>query len=445
MQPLNLEQLRLSDWSGFTDFGGTAEVYAPRNEGDVVRVVRHCQENRKKLRVVGRQTSWSALWHCKDVMMTNRHLNAIKEIDVARRTVTCETGITLTDLHKALWEKGLTLNTAPAIGWETVGGSVSTASHGSGPASMSSSVVKCRLVTANGEVLEIGEGDERLDAVRISQGMLGVLASLTLKVSEAFHVRMKRTEIHTTDWKRFLTEGDMSYLQWFPHTEFSGLVVVQSLPGGKNPPKQPPPVGCEGPLDAAGNALDVTKYRRAVGELANLVPCTFPARNRYLLDVLFPEFEKSGPAHELLMSYQSLPIAGAEWAVPVRRFDGAFADLQAEIAKGDFYLPIVWLKKVKGETAWLAAADEDCVQCGMYHDVFEGTPSHVKEMVTRVEPIMLRHGGRPHLGKLIYMKPAELRRAYPNWNRFDALRRQMDPNGMFFTADLEARFGGSAD
>ena len=54
---------------------------------------------------------------------------------------------------------------------------------------------------------------------------------------------------------------------------------------------------------------------------------------------------------------------------------------------------------------------------------------------------MLRHGGRPHLGKLIFMTPSELKRLYPRWNQFDALRRQMDPDGMFWTELIEARFG----
>ena len=59
----------------------------------------------------------------------------------------------------------------------------------------------------------------------------------------------------------------------------------------------------------------------------------------------------------------------------------------------------------------------------------------------RVERLMLKHGGRPHLGKLIYLDPADLRRMYPNWEKFDALRRRMDPHGMFWSGALAASFG----
>ena len=97
------ETLRLSDWSGLTDFGGTAEVFAPTNEEEIVTLVRQCRDTRRKLRVVGLQTSWNAWWYTTDVMMSTKNLSAIAEIDVAGRTVTCQGGTTLSELHKALW------------------------------------------------------------------------------------------------------------------------------------------------------------------------------------------------------------------------------------------------------------------------------------------------------------------------------------------------------
>jgi FAD/FMN-containing dehydrogenase len=64
--------------------------------------------------------------------------------------------------------------------------------------------------------------------------------------------------------------------------------------------------------------------------------------------------------------------------------------------------------------------------------------------VTSVERVMLRYGGRPHLSKLIYLNPSELKRVYRNWTKFDALRRQLDPEGVFWSRAIDARFGGSA-
>jgi FAD/FMN-containing dehydrogenase/ketosteroid isomerase-like protein len=442
----SMETIRLADWSKYTDFGGTADVYAPKNEQEVLDLVRYCRDNRKKLRVVGLQTSWNTLWYCEDVMMTTKYLNRILNIDSANRTITCEPGATLGQIHKALWDKGLTLATAPAVDWVTVGGSISTGSHGSGPASSSSSMVACCLVTVDGNVTTIDERDERLDAVRISVGALGVLTSITLKVEDRFFVAMRRKRIPTREWERFLTEGEMSYLLWFPHTEYSVFSRVDRITDPAEAAKQAAACSSKGfdpndPDDRKRMGIDMAEYAKSIDGLANVLPSTFPARNRYLLDVFFQDIEKVGPAHEILMSFESDPIAGGEWAVPVDRFEAAFAELQRETADGGLYLPVVWLKKVKGETAWLRAADGDSIQCGIYHSLVAGTPSHVREMVTRVEQIMVRHGGRPHLGKLIYLSPNDLKKVYPNWNRFNSLRKQMDPHGMFWSRLLAETFG----
>jgi FAD/FMN-containing dehydrogenase len=250
-----------------------------------------------------------------------------------------------------------------------------------------------------------------------------------------------------------MMEGEMSYALCFPGTGSAAMVRVDILSdpeearqamatvSGKN---HPGPAATPDGADSASRPVAArAEARRAVGGLANVDPSTFPARNRYLLDVYYPDTEDVGPAHEILMSYRTDPIAGGEWAVPVSRFDAVLSELLAASDRGELFLPVVWLKKVHGESAWLSAADQDCVQCGIYHDVIPSTPSLVEETVTRVERIMIRHGGRPHLGKLIYMSPAELKQLYPRWGQFDALRREMDPDGMFWTEAIEARFGPS--
>ncbi len=443
---IGMETIRLSDWSGLSEFGGTAEVYAPKNEEEIVSLVRYCRDTHKKLRVLGLQTSWNALWYTTGVMMTTKNLRAITDVSRANKTVTCEAGATLEELHKVLWEHGLTLDTAPAVDWVTIGGAICTGSHGSGPPSISSSMIGCRLVTANGDVLEIAEGDERLDAVRISMGALGVLSSVTLRVVDAFYVALKRTRMPEADWPRYLTEGEMSYVQWFPQTGLSSLVRVDVLSGKEEADQRAARITLKGfdasnPEDVKRHPGDVVKAVNAVVELANNAPSLFAARNRFLMDVLFQDMETVGPAHKVLMSFQSSPIAGGEWSVPANRFHAAFAGLQELVSAGGFYLPVVWLKKVKGETAWLSAADEECAQCGIYHSRIPGSPDHAREMVQRVEGLMATHGGRPHLGKLISLDPEDFRRVYPNWGKFNALRRRMDPDGMFWSQTMETSFG----
>jgi L-gulono-1,4-lactone dehydrogenase len=48
-----------------------------------------------------------------------------------------------------------------------------------------------------------------------------------------------------------------------------------------------------------------------------------------------------------------------------------------------------------------------------------------------VEAIMEDYGGRPHWGKRHYQSSATLAARYPEWQRFQEVRRRLDPEGRF--------------
>jgi L-gulonolactone oxidase len=58
-----------------------------------------------------------------------------------------------------------------------------------------------------------------------------------------------------------------------------------------------------------------------------------------------------------------------------------------------------------------------------------------------VEAIMDGVGGRPHWGKLHSQTAATLAPRYPEWDRFQALRRRLDPEGRFANAYLDRVLG----
>ncbi len=52
-----------------------------------------------------------------------------------------------------------------------------------------------------------------------------------------------------------------------------------------------------------------------------------------------------------------------------------------------------------------------------------------REFFSDVEPILLEHGGRPHWGKFHSVGADVLAGRYPDWDRFQAVRRRLDPKG----------------
>jgi hypothetical protein len=62
-----------------------------------------------------------------------------------------------------------------------------------------------------------------------------------------------------------------------------------------------------------------------------------------------------------------------------------------------------------------------------------------------VEPIFNEYDGRPHWGKKHTLRAPELRERYPEWDRFQELRRELDPEGVFMTDYLEDLLGATTD
>ena len=58
-----------------------------------------------------------------------------------------------------------------------------------------------------------------------------------------------------------------------------------------------------------------------------------------------------------------------------------------------------------------------------------------------IEPIFWKYGGRPHWGKIHSLGAEQLTRLYPRFDEFNALRRELDPQGRLLNAHLSKVFG----
>ena len=68
-------------------------------------------------------------------------------------------------------------------------------------------------------------------------------------------------------------------------------------------------------------------------------------------------------------------------------------------------------------------------------------PCH--EFFAEVEAIFRSYHGRPHWGKIHTHSSDELRKLYTKWDRFQKVRREFDPEGVFLNPYLRKLFGCS--
>ena len=60
-----------------------------------------------------------------------------------------------------------------------------------------------------------------------------------------------------------------------------------------------------------------------------------------------------------------------------------------------------------------------------------------------VEAIMDEYARRPHWGKRHYQTAESLRERYPQWDRFQAVRERLDPQGVFANDYTRRVLGGA--
>jgi len=69
-----------------------------------------------------------------------------------------------------------------------------------------------------------------------------------------------------------------------------------------------------------------------------------------------------------------------------------------------------------------------------------GLESAYKDYFCAVDEIMRRFDGRPHWGKIFNLDRQDFAAQYPKWEEFAALRKSLDPKGMFLNPFLKSLF-----
>jgi FAD-linked oxidoreductase len=404
-------------------------IERPRSEQDLVRVVRGA----RSLRVAGSGHSFP------DIACTDRVLVDLSGMDrvlaLDRADVTVEAGITLRALGRELAARGLALESQGDIDAQTIAGAVSTGTHGTGGRfrGLAAGVVGMRLVAGTGEIVEL-RGDEELRAARVGLGALGAIAAVTLRCVPAF-------TIHRVDEPRPLDDvlprlealvdgADHFEAFAFPYTRTALTLTSQR---GHDPPR---------PRSRVERALrEVALENGLLGAAARLGrarPALIPAVNRLLVRLL-ARSERLDASHRVYPNERRVRFTEMEYAIPRAAAAGALERVLALIERRR--LPVAFpieLRVVAPDDAFLSTAHG---RPTAYIAVHQYRGMEFEGYFRAVEEIMDGLDGRPHWGKRHYQAAHTLAPRYPEWERFAAVRRRLDPDGRFENAYVRRVLG----
>jgi L-gulonolactone oxidase len=321
---------------------------------------------------------------------------------------------------------------------QSIAGAISTATHGTGVhlRNISAQVVELTLVLADGSTLECSEDrdPETFRAARVGIGALGVIAEVTLQCVPAFTLRgvdaPAPLEETLERFEELALGNDHFEFFVFPHSR-------TALTRTNNRTEEPPrPRG-----RVSEYANDVLLTNHAFGLICRAgrrFPGRIPQLNR-LVTRLAGSSERINRSDRIFASPRLVRFTEMEYALPREHTADAVRSVMDLVEQRGFVVPFpIEVRTVADDDAFLSTAtgrDSGYVAVHMYEGM-EWEP-----YFRAVEEIMDELGGRPHWGKRHFQTAATLRGRYPGWDRFQAVRARLDPEGRFANAYVERVLG----
>lgn len=416
----------------------------PASEGEIVDIVTAAAERGETVRVAGSGHSFSPVVPSDEILISLEQYTGLVDVDPDERQVTVTAGTSLATLNRKLARHELALANLGDIDKQTVAGALATGTHGTGLefGVLANQIAQLRLVTADGEILEVGPDDpELLRAAQVSLGALGVITEVTIDVVPAYDLCLRRRTLPLEEVLDNLDEFHDHHRQWeffwFPHTDRAIVKTFDEVPRD------------------ADRTVERTSSPRLNGHVEDTVPrlenglwegacrlgTAFPGTAKHasrLAAGLLPDKTSVGPSHEMFANPRNVRFHETEYGVPAGELPTVVSRLREYIATEDIPVQFpIECRFVRGDEPLLSPAhgrDSGFIAVHAYYK------KSLPEYFERCEQLFSDVDGRPHWGKHHTKTANDLAERYPEWDRFHEFRRDLDPDGIFLNDHLEVIF-----
>ncbi|MDQ3759317.1 MAG: FAD-binding protein [Actinomycetota bacterium] len=351
-----------------------------------------------------------------------------------------EAGAVLYDLNRMLDADGVAFSNLGDIDRQTVAGSISTGTHGTGERfqNVSAQVAALELVAPDGSLVTIDESEpDLLSAARVAIGSLGVVYSVTVHTVPAYTINRVDSPKPFDEVLESLDELNAG-TDHFEFYVFPGSEVAlcresrrtQEAPAPKNPA-----------VVYAQEVMLENWVGKAFAAAVRARPEIAPTLARLATKGL-GRSTKVDASYKVFASERHIKFTEMEYAVPRERGRELIEGVLEIAALPELH--VAWpieVRFVKGDDSLLSPSHE---QDTCYVAVHQDRRLAWEPYFRRVEALARSLDGRPHWGKRHFRTAADLAPAYPRWEGFQAARKRMDPDGVFANAYTDRVLGANA-
>jgi len=385
-----------------------------------------------QIRPVGSGHSFMPLVPTDDTIVSLSRLSGLLDHDAQSNQATLWAGTRLGDIGEPLANAGQALFNMPDIDEQTLAGALGTATHGTGATlgCMSDQVTGLQLVTATGDIIDCDKNkhSDIFNAARVNLGALGVVTQV--KMQNAPKYRLKRE----TTWfpieeilENAETLADNNRNFEFYYIPFSGMGFIDV----QNITDEAPSVTDK--IDQNDGAEDLKMLR----DLLSWSPKVRELTVGSYLKTLSKEVTVAN-SWQNYASERNVRFNEMEYHLPRENMVKAFKEIRALVEKDfpEVFFPFE-VRYIKSDDIWMSPFYQRETCSIAVHRYFA---EDYKPMFKAVEPILQKYNGRPHWGKLNTMSAAQLKPHYKNFDQFNEIRKQLDPQGKFLNPYLKSLF-----
>jgi len=444
-----------TNWAGNIAFAAP-DFYRPAAVGELRAVVARARQ----VRVLATGHSFNDMADSPGVQVSLAGLPPEVEVDSAAWLVRVAAGLSYAQLASRLDRQGFALRNLASLPHISVAGACATGTHGSGTANqnLAAAVTALEIVTAGGDLVEIGRGDDSFPGAVVHLGALGVITRLVLEVVPSFEVSQRVYENlplevlddHFTD---IMTSGySVSMFTDWRAPRLTQLWIKQRLSDAPAPSASPAsftPSASSTPSVSSTSFVSSTPIASPITEAPWFTAQPAPAARNPVPglppDACTQQLGVPGPWFERLPHFRPefTPSAGdelqSEYLLPA---DHAVPALQALAPVSDRMAPVLRIceiRRIAADDLWLSPCyRQDSVA---FHFTWIRDTAAVLPVVTLIERQLAPFGARPHWGKIFSTSAEDLHARYDRLPDFLDLTNRYDPAGKFRNA-YTARYLG---
>lgn len=427
----------MKNWAGNIKWN-PSEVAYPTTETEIQQVILRAANDRKKVRIIGTGHSFTALCQTNDILVSLDKYQGIISVDKDKYQATVKAGTKLNVLGALLFKEGMAMENLGDIDVQSIAGTISTGTHGTGKAfgTISTQVIALKFVNGKGEIIECSETKNRelFKAAQVSLGVLGIITEVTLQCVPAYKLALQnRKETIEAVFANLEERNEQNRnfeFYWMPYTN-TAWTKTSNIVEAEEPDKIN--------FFNYWSEYVLENYAfKLLCEYAHL----FPSKNEAVSKITaatIADVKKVYYSHKIYATQRMVRFKEMEYNVPRDAYETVWKEVVKTINTKQFniHFPIE-NRFVKGDDILMSPAygrDSAYLACHVY------SKKDHQPYFTALETIFRAHGGRPHWGKMNTLKPKDVADLYPEFTVFLQHRATQDPDKVFVNPYLQQLLG----